>query len=105
MLPCLPSCACYLLLRLTITISRADEVRGKPFVVAVGINKYDGPQIKSRQHAEADATALVKLFMEKDRLGVANDHVKLLLGSGPIDGVPSEKATKDNILKALRWLE
>jgi carboxyl-terminal processing protease len=84
---------------------RADEQTGQPFVVAIGIDKYDDAQIKSRKHAEADAKALVELFLAKDRLGVDKDHVKLLLGSGPVDGIPSEKATKDNILKALNWLE
>jgi hypothetical protein len=77
---------------------------GRPFVVAIGINNYQDSQIKPRRHAEADATALVKLFLDKERLGVAKEHVKLLLGAGPSEGIPSEKATKDNILKALQWL-
>jgi C-terminal peptidase prc len=90
---------------LAVPAARADEATGKPFVVAVGIDKYQDAQIKSRKHAEADATALVKLFLDKERLGVEKDHVKLLLGSGPIDGIPSETATKENIVKALRWVE
>ena len=80
---------------------RADELTGKPFVVAVGIDKYQDAQIKTRLHAEADAKALAELFLNKGNLGAEKDHVKLLLGSG----VGAEKATKDNILKALEWLE
>ena len=80
---------------------RADEATGQPFVVIVGIDKYQDPQIKTRKHAEADAKALAELFASKDHLGVAKDHVKLLLGSGK-DG---EQATRENILKALQWVE
>src|SRR5208283_4206234 len=68
--------------------------------------KYQDPQIKPRKHAEADAKALVDLFLSKDALGAEKDRVKLLLGSGPIANAPNtEKATKDNILKALQWME
>src|SRR5947208_1330291 len=80
---------------------RADEATGQPFVVVVGIDKYQDPQIKTRKHAEADAKAFYDLFTAKDHLGVAKDHIKLLLGSGQ-DGA---KATKENILKALQWVE
>jgi carboxyl-terminal processing protease len=80
---------------------RADEATGQPFVVVVGIDKYQDPQIKPRKHAEADAKAFYDLFASKDHLGVAKDHIKLLLGSGK-DG---DQATKDNILKALQWIE
>jgi carboxyl-terminal processing protease len=80
---------------------RADELTGKPLVVIVGIDKYQDPQINSRKHAEADAKALAELFLAKDRLGAAPDRVKLLLGSSAGD----DQATRDNILKALTWLE
>src|ERR1700686_2256624 len=90
---------------LAVPAARADELTGQPLIVAIGIDKYQDPQIKTRKHAEADATALVKLFLDKDRLGADKDRGKLLLGSGPVDGLPSEKATKDNIVKALHWIE
>ncbi len=93
--------ALFLFSGLAIPASRADELTGNPYIVAVGIDKYTDAQIKPRLHAEADAKALVDLFLAKDRLGAAKDHVKLLLGSGTGD----DKATKDNILKALRWVE
>jgi len=80
---------------------RADEQTGQPFVVVVGIDKYQDPQIKSRKNAEADAKALYELFTAKDHLGAQADHAKLLLGSSDGDA----KATKANILKALNWLE
>lgn len=86
---------------------RADENTGTPYVVAVGIDKFQDPLIKPRKHAEADAKALVDLLFAKEHLGVAKENVKLLLGSGPIadSKYPTEKATKENILKALQWLE
>ncbi len=75
---------------------RADELTGRPFVVAIGIDQFNDAQIKPRRHAEADAKALVDLFLAKDELGVEKDHVKLLLG---------KDATRKNILDALHWLE
>jgi len=86
---------------------RADEWTGNPLIVAVGIDKFQDAQIKPRKHAEADARALVEWFLAKENLGVDKSRVKLLLGSGPGKDakVPTEKATKDNILKALQWIE
>jgi C-terminal peptidase prc len=84
---------------------RADEQTGRPYVVVVGIDKYQDAQIKPRKHGEADAKALVELLLDKERLGVEKERVKLLLGSGPVEGIPSAKATKENILKALQELE
>ena len=97
--------ALFLLGGLAAPAVRADEQTGRPLVVVVGIDKYQDSQIKPRQHAEADAKALVELFLSKERLGVDKDRVQLLLGSGPVEGIQSEKATKDNIVKALHWLE
>lgn len=84
---------------------RADDLTGRPFVVLIGIDKYQDPQIKARKNSEADAKALYDVFTNKDHLGAEADHVKLLLGSGPALNYPAEVATKDNILKALTWLE
>jgi carboxyl-terminal processing protease len=85
--------------------ARADDAPpAQPYVVLVGIDKFQDPQIKPRRHAEADASALYELFRAKDHLGVPADNIKLLLGA--TDGkLPSEKATRANILKALEWLE
>src|SRR5438552_18607638 len=98
--------ALFLVGGLAVPAVRAGEAVGKPFIVAVGIDKYQDPQIKPRKHAEADAKALVDLFLSKDNLGADKDRVKLLLGSGPIAGADyTEIATRDNILKALQWIE
>src|SRR5687767_8904852 len=77
---------------------RADENTGRPLIVAVGIDKFQDPQIKPRKHAEADAKALVDWFVAKENLGADIDRVKLLLGSGGNAPAPYpiEKATKDN---------
>src|ERR1700677_1307249 len=72
----------------------------QPYVVIVGINQYNDPQIKSRKFAEADAKALYDLFVDKNHLGVGPKHIKLLLGK-PDATRPSEPATKENILKAV----
>ena len=59
-----------------------------------------------RVHAEADAKALYDLFVSKEQLGIAKDHIKLLLGSREAaENYPAEFATKANIEKALHWLE
>src|SRR5271166_5867949 len=50
----------------------------RAYVVLVGISKYQDPQIQPRKHAEADAKALYDVFTNKDYLGVAADHVRLL---------------------------
>jgi C-terminal peptidase prc len=77
---------------------------GQTYVVLVGINKYQDPQIKSRAHAEGDAQALYDLLTSKDHLGVPAANIKLLLGSADAKR-PSEKATRTNILQAVTWLE
>jgi C-terminal peptidase prc len=98
--------ALFLLGGLAVPAVKADEFTGQPLIVAVGIDKYQDPQIKPRKHAEADAKALVDLFLSKDALGADKERVKLLLGSGPIAGADyTQKATKENILKALQWLQ
>jgi C-terminal peptidase prc len=81
-----------------------DAQPGQTYVVLVGINKYQDPQIKSRLHAEADAQALYDLLTSKDHLGVPADHIKLLLGSADAKR-SAETATRANIAKALTWLE
>lgn len=81
-----------------------DEHPAQPYVVLVGIDKYQDEQIKSRKHAEADAKALYDLFTSKDHLGALPKNVKLLLGT-PDKTRPSEPATRANILKALNWIQ
>lgn len=80
-----------------------DDRPALPYVIIVGINQYNDPQIKPRKHAEADAKALYDLFTTKASLGADPDKVKLLLGSDDPKR-PSQKATRENILKALEWV-
>src|SRR5258708_3116453 len=85
---------------------RADDDDAKPgqtYIVLVGIDKYQDPQIKSRKHAEADAQALYDLVTSKEYLAAPAANVKLLLG-GTDEKRKSEKATRANIVKALTWL-
>lgn len=96
---------CFLILGLATSIGRAEEQIARRLVVVVGIDKFQDPQIKARKHAEADARALYDLVISNEYLGVEKGQVKLLLGSGPAANYPAEIANKDNILKALHWLE
>jgi carboxyl-terminal processing protease len=82
---------------------RAAEATPHTYVVLVGIKDYPDPQIKPRPHAEEDAQALYDLFTNKDYLGVAADHIRLLLGNSDATR-KSEPATHDNIVKALHWI-
>jgi carboxyl-terminal processing protease len=91
-------------LALTLSV-RAEEARGssQPYVVLVGISNYADKQIKPRPHAEDDAKALYDLFTSEKYLGVDAKHVRLLLGSEDT-ARKSEKATRENVLKALQWV-
>lgn len=81
----------------------ADETPAQPFVVLIGINNYQDPQIVGRQRAEEDAKALYDLFINKNHLGVERNHIKLLLGS-PDARRKSELANRENILQAMQWV-
>lgn len=74
------------------------------YVVLVGIGHYADPQLKDRPHAEADAKALYDIFTNahKKYLPVDKGHVRLLLGKAD-SSRHSEPATRENILKDLRW--
>src|SRR4030095_7308574 len=87
------------------TPARAQEEHpAQPYVVIVGIDKYQDEQIKSRKHAETDAKALYDLVTSKEHLGALPKNVKLLLGT-PDKTRNSEPATRANILKALNWIQ
>ena len=83
---------------------KADQAKpSQPYVVLVGISNYADKQIKPRAHAEDDAKAVYELFTNKKYLGVDAEHSRLLLGdSAKVPG--SQAATRDNILKSLRWI-
>jgi C-terminal peptidase prc len=74
-----------------------------PYAVLIGVSQYGDKQIKPRPHAEEDVKALYDLVTDKGYLGVAQDHVRLLLGSSDPQR-HSQPATRENILKALQWV-
>ncbi|MCI0638356.1 MAG: S41 family peptidase [Gemmataceae bacterium] len=84
--------------------AKADDLPTQAYVVLVGIDKYEDPQIKPRLHAEADAKALYDLFTSKEHLGIDAKGIKLLLGAAD-EKRGSQPATKENILKALTWAQ
>src|SRR5262245_27163030 len=83
--------------------ARAEDAKPEAYVILVGISQYSDPQIKPRPQAEADVKALYDIFHDKARAAVQPTHVRLLLGQ-PDAERGSEPATRENILKALRWV-
>jgi C-terminal peptidase prc len=83
---------------------RAEEAKTGPsaYLVLVGISDYADKSIKPRAHAEDDVKALYDLFTNKDYLGADAQHVRLLLGKEDA-ARQAEPATRENILKALKW--
>jgi C-terminal peptidase prc len=85
---------------------RADQKRDdtkrppRAFVVLVGIDHSEDPAIKPRAHAEADAQALYDLLTDKKYLDAPGGSVRLFLG-GADEKRHAERATRDNVLKAL----
>jgi C-terminal peptidase prc len=77
----------------------------KAYVVLVGVSTYADKQITPRPHAEDDVKALYDLFTAKEYLGVGKDHIRLLLGGDADAKRNSTPATKENILKAAKWIE
>ncbi len=92
------------MLVLAVRPALAAESSPQTYVLLVGIDHFADDHILPRQHAEADAKALYDLFRSPDRLGVDEQHMQLLLGK-PDKKRPSQPASRDNILKALKWLQ
>ncbi len=84
---------------------RAEEPAAKPaqggYAVLIGVGEYDDRAIKPRPTADADAKAMYDFVIEPKHVGIAPERVALLL-SAPDAKRKSEKATKANILKAVR---
>jgi C-terminal peptidase prc len=93
------------LLALALPLRAAEEVRQPhAYAVLIGVGKYSDASIQGRPHAEDDVQALYDLFTNKDYLGVPKDHVKLLLGGAKDEKRNSQEATRENILKAAKWV-
>ncbi len=85
--------------------SRAEEkATAHPYIILIGVSQYQDKQIKPRPHADDDAKALYDLFTNKDYLGVPSKDIVLLLGN-PAEGSQAKKATRENILKTLKWVD
>ncbi len=81
--------------------AHADEAHS--FVVLIGIDQYEDKQISKKPHAETDVKALYDLLINPTNKQLYKaDHIKLLIG-GSDEKRPYEKATKANILKAIKW--
>lgn len=65
---------------------------GNPYLVAVGVGRFQDPAIHPRPTADADARALHKLLTDPAFLGVAPERAKLLT---------SETASKEAIVRAI----
>jgi C-terminal peptidase prc len=84
--------------------ARAEEDKApQPYVVVIGVSNYEDKQIKPRPHAEDDAKSLYDLFTDKQYLGADAEHTRLLLGVEDAKR-GSQPATRENILKALKWV-
>jgi C-terminal peptidase prc len=90
-------------LLVVLPIRAAEESREpQAYVVLVGISEYADKAIKPRKHAEEDIKALYDVLTSKGYLNADANHVRLLLGKKD-DVRSSELATRDNILKAVKW--
>lgn len=81
---------------------RADDAPAAkgPYVVLVGVSQFDDKSITARPTAENDAQDFYDLFHDSQYLGVPADRISLL--TTPTDEKrKSEKATRENVLKAL----
>jgi len=73
------------------------------YVVLVGVKDYKDPAIKAKPHAEEDVKALYDVITNNSNRSLYKpEHIKLLLGSAD-EKRPHELATRDNVLKAVRW--
>jgi C-terminal peptidase prc len=80
-----------------------DTKAAQAYVVLVGISDYADKAIKPRKHAEEDVKALYDLFTNRDYLGADAKHIRLLLGKKDEER-PSGIASRENILKAVKWV-
>src|SRR5262249_43431021 len=103
----LAGCALAILAWASAPLLRADDpptpakTAQGPYVVLVGVGDYADKAISARPTADADAKALYDLFADPKYAIAAKDRV-VLLTSEPDAGRGSQKATRDNILAALK---
>lgn len=77
---------------------------GKAYAVIIGIGNYQDAGIQSRPYLDQDAIAFYKqLTTGANAKLYSPENTRLLVSKVP-NGVPAEVATKENVLKALKWL-
>jgi C-terminal peptidase prc len=83
-------------------VSAADEAKpaAGPYVVIVGVSDTADPTIQPRSSADSDAKALYDLFADKQYFDIPADRI-ILLTSKEDAGRKGQKATRENVLKAV----
>lgn len=80
----------------------APEKPGQgPFVVLVGVEAFDDAAIQPRPTAAKDAAALYDVLTDAKYLGVPKDRA-VLLTAKPDEARGGQKATRENIIKAVK---
>lgn len=79
---------------------------GKSYAVIIGIGNYTDPQLQSRPYLDQDANGFYSLLTTGINSRIYSpENTKLLLSKAPATtGVPYERATRENVLNALKWV-
>jgi len=94
----------FLSLFLMAAIALPAWAEGKAYAVIIGIGNYQDAGIQSRPYLDQDAIAFYKqLTTGANAKLYSPENTRLLVSKVP-NGVPAEVATKENVLKALKWL-
>ena len=76
---------------------------GKPYVVLIGVQDYKDAAIQKKPFADGDVQALYDMLTAAPNRGLfAPEQIKLLVSKADPKR-PHELATKENILKAVKW--
>ncbi len=76
----------------------------KSYAVIIGIGNYQDTQLQSRQYLDSDAASFYGMLTTgaNGKLYSA-ENTRLLLSKAPAGNLPYERATRENVLKALKW--
>ena len=81
--------------------SQADS---KTYAVIIGIGNYQDNQIQSREYLDTNAANFYKTLVSGVNAQIYTpENTKLFLSKEPAIQVPFERATRDNVLNALKW--
>ena len=100
------ACGRWLVLLLVCALSgtQALAAEERTLGVIIGISEYQDSLVLPRPHAEDDAKALYDLLTDPERAACKQTRLRLLLGKEDAK-YKAQKATRDNILAALQWLD